>query len=416
MKFKEWKIWISQLPWHLKWFVILVLLRPIVDNFYYLKNVSPFLSPLYFVGIATPLFCITTIISFRKKDVSIFDVLFGIWALLMLISLFFMFLYDPLSKTYFEYLLKLTMPTYLFFFLRLLIRTRKDLDGVLQSFIYSSLVVVAIFLFEIFVNPVKVQQTRGLERIQGTYGDVMNYAIYMSLGFLIMCYFNLRNKKMRSVLSENSRIIVTIVLCLACLFKISHTASYGVFLIILALFILFNLGANKTVGVTLILVVGSLAYFFGASTIEEKITPLIQTDIAVIEGKKDDERLLHGRVGRWKMMLEEYSEFSVPAQIFGMPLNLVETYPYVGTGSHNDFVRILFFTGFFGLMIYLSILINIFRRLKYLSSSDYFLTLGTFMILFLYSISTCPTLYAPMLYIIYSILCFISLPKSVLSE
>jgi len=166
----------------------------------------------------------------------------------------------------------------------------------------------------------------------------------------------------------------------------------------------------------LIIVVGSLGYFFGSATIEEKITPLIQTDIAVYEGKKANERLLHGRVGRWKMMIEEYSEFSVPAQLFGMPLTLQETYPYVGTGSHNDFIRILFYTGFFGLITYLLILVNIFRRLKHLCSSDYFLTLGTFMILFMYSVSTCPTLYAPMLYIIYSVICYIALPKSILSE
>ena len=416
MKYKDWKIWISGLPWHLKWFVVLVLIRPIVDNFYYLKNISPLLSPLYFVGIATPILCIVAITLYRKKDKSVFDFLFGTWTALMLISLFFMFIFDPLSKTFLEYLLKLTMPVYLFFFLRLLIRSRRDLDGVLQSFIYSSFFVIAIFLFEILVKPIKVQQTRGLERIQGTYGDVMNYAIYISLGFLIICYFYLRNKNIGSMIKSNRSLIITIILSLACLFKISHTASYGVFIVIFALFILFNLKTNKTAGIVLIVVVGSLGYFFGASTIEEKIAPLIKTDLAVYEGKKANERLFHGRVGRWKMMLEEYSEFPVAAQLFGMPLIIKETYPYVGTGSHNDFVRILFFTGFFGLTVYLLILINIFRRLKYLCSSDYFLALGTFMILFMYSVSTCPTLYAPMIYIIYSILCYLALPKSVLSE
>ena len=359
MSFKDWKYWITSLPWSLKWFAILVLIRPIVDNFYYLKNISPLLSPLYFVGIATPIMCIVAITKLRKKDKSIFDFLFGSWAVLMFISLLFMFLFDPLSKLFLEYLLKLTMPIYLFFFLRLFIRSRNDLDGILQTFIYSSFFVIAIFLFEIFVNPMKVSLSRGMERIQGGYGDVMNYAIYTSLGFLIMCYFYLRNKNVGSFIKMNRNLIITIILCLACLFKISHTASYGVFLVILALFIIFNLKTNKTAGISLIVVVSSLAYFFGASTIEEKIAPLIQTDIAVYEGKKANERLLHGRVGRWKMMMEEYSEFSVAAQFFGMPLLITETYSYVGTGSHNDFVRILFFTGFLGLFLYLLILINI---------------------------------------------------------
>lgn len=415
MEYKDWKLWIASLPWYLKWFVILVLVRPIVDNFYYLKNISPVLSPLYFVGIATPILCVVAIINYRKKDFSVFDLLYGIWGILMLISLFFMFLYDPLSKTFLEYFLKLTMPIYLFFFLRLLIRSRRDLDGILQTFIYSSFFVIAIFLFEILVNPVKVLKTRGLERIQGSYGDVMNYAIYMSLGFLIMCYFYLRNKNTKSIIKMNRNLIITIALSLACLFKISHTASYGVFLVILLLFILYNLKTNKTAGVILIVVIGGLGYFFGASTLEKKIAPLIQTDIAVYEGKKENERLLHGRVGRWKKMIEEYSEFSVPAQMFGMPLIVTETYPYVGSGSHNDFIRILFYTGFLGLIIYLAIIFNIFMRLRFLASNEIFLTIGTMMILIMYSVSTCPTLYAPMLYIIYSIICFIALPKSFIS-
>jgi len=163
------------------------------------------------------------------------------------------------------------MPIYLFFFLRLLIRSRKDLDGILQTFLYSSFFVIAIFLFEIFVNPVKVLKTRGLERIQGSYGDVMNYAIYMSLGFLIMCYFYLRNKNSNYVVNMNRNIIITIVLSLACLFKISHTASYGVFLVILLLFILYNLKTNKTAGVILIVTIGSLGYFLELAPSKKKL-------------------------------------------------------------------------------------------------------------------------------------------------
>lgn len=416
MKFKDWKYWVEQLPWHLKWFVILVLARPVVDNFYYLKNISPLLSPLYLVGIATPLLCVAAIVVYRKKDKSVFDFLFGVWAILMLISLLFMFLFDPLSKTFLEYFLKLTMPVYLFFFLRLFIRSRNDLDGILQTFIYSSLFVVAMFLFELIVKPVKVLQTRGLERIQGSYGDVMNYAIYMSLGFLIMCYFYLRNKKSAGVIKANRNLVITIMLCLACLFKISHTASYGVFLVILALFVLFNLRTNKTAGIITIAVIALLAYLFGANTLEEKITPLIKTDIAVYEGKKENERLLHGRVGRWKMMMEQYSEFPIKAQFFGMPLILTETYSYIGTGSHNDFIRIIFYTGFLGLLAYVLILFNIILRFKALTSNDFFLALGAFMILLMYSISTCPTLYAPMLYIIFAIISYIALPKKILKS
>ena len=416
MNYKDWKYWLNHLPWHLKWFVVLVLIRPIIDNFYYLKNISPFLSPLYIVGILTPVLCVYTFISFRKKDKSVFDFLFGIWGFLIFFSMFFMFINDPLSKIFLEYFLKLSMPIYLFFFLRLLIRSQRDLDGVLQTFLYSSIFVVGVFLFELIVNPIKVLKTRDLERIQGYYGDVMNYAIYLSQGFLIVCYFYFTKKNLQSSLERNRLLIFTILICVACLFKISHTATYGVFLAIFLLFVLFNLKTNRTAGFVLIIVVSASAYFFGGDAIDKNVAPLLKTDIAVYEGKKSEERLLHGRVGRWKAMLEQFSGFPVAAQFFGMPLTLEDSYAEVSTGAHNDFVRILFFTGYTGVVIYLIIFIVFFTRLKHLQSNQHFLALGTLTILLLYSISTCPTLYAPMLYILYAVLCFLALPKSVLNK
>ena len=416
MNYKDWKYWVSELPWHLKWFVILVLIRPIVDNFYYLKKISPFLSPLYLVGILTPVFCIYAISMLRRRDKSVFDFLFGIWGLLMSVSLLFMFINDPTSKTFLEYLLKLSMPVYIYFFLRLLIRSQRDLDGVLQTFIYSSLFVVGVFLYEIIVNPIKVLKTRDLERIQGYYGDVMNYAIYLSQGFLIICYFYFTRKKEVSPLVRNRLLIFTVFLCVACLFKISHTATYGVFVALFLLFVLFNLKTNKTAGFLLIIVITTAAYFFGGDAIEKNVAPLLKTDIAVYEGKKDESRLLHGRVGRWKSMLEKFSGFPISAQFFGMPLTLKNAYAEVSTGAHNDFVRILFFNGYLGLFLYLLIFVAFFTRLKFLPPSQHFLALGSMLVLLLYSISTCPTLYAPMLYILFSVLCFLALPQNIISK
>jgi hypothetical protein len=416
LTFKEWKYWFKSQPWHLRWFTVLVLIRPIVDNFYYLKNISPFLSPLYLVGIATPILCIYAIISFRRRDRSVFDFLFGLWTLLILFSLLFMFINDPLSKTFLEYFLKLSMPAYLFFFLRLYIRSLKDLDGLLQTFVYSALFVVGVFLFELIVNPIKVLKTRDLERIQGYYGDVMNYAIYLSQGFLIMCYFYFRKKNIQSLFIRTRTLVIVTIICIAALFKISHTASYGVFIAILLLFILFNLKTNRTAGFFLIIAISIIGYFFGSEAIEKNVAPLLKTDVAVYEGKKSEERLLHGRVGRWKEMWEQYSNFPVSSQFVGMPSTIQDSYAEVSTGAHNDFVRILFFTGYVGLSVYLLTFVSFFNRLKFLSSDQHFLALGTLAILIMYSISTCPTLYAPMLYILYAVLCYLALPVSVLSK
>lgn len=66
MKFNQWKIWLKSKPWILKWFILLVLIRPIIDNLYFLKDISPFLSPLYIAGVLTPLMVIYVLAKTKK--------------------------------------------------------------------------------------------------------------------------------------------------------------------------------------------------------------------------------------------------------------------------------------------------------------------------------------------------------------
>ena len=118
MKFKNWKIWLKSKPWILKWFIILVLLRPIIDNLFFLKNISPFLSPLYIVGVLTPILVIIAITKTPKPQRSSLDKYFKIWSFFVAIGIFFVILFDPLSMDSLEYLLKLSIPIYIYFFAR----------------------------------------------------------------------------------------------------------------------------------------------------------------------------------------------------------------------------------------------------------------------------------------------------------
>ncbi|HRZ78170.1 MAG TPA: hypothetical protein P5248_12420, partial [Bacteroidales bacterium] len=67
MKHREWKHWVRSKPWALRWFIYLVLLRPVIDNLYYLKHVSPFLSPLYIVGVLSPLLALSALLRYRNR-------------------------------------------------------------------------------------------------------------------------------------------------------------------------------------------------------------------------------------------------------------------------------------------------------------------------------------------------------------
>ncbi|NQX99249.1 MAG: hypothetical protein HRT73_15430, partial [Flavobacteriales bacterium] len=84
---------------------------------------------------------------------------------------------------------------------------------------------------------------------------------------------------------------------------------------------------------------------------------------------------------------------------------------YVGVGSHNDYVRILFLSGYFGLFYYLLLLIMFYKKAKKLESATRFLAFGVLGILMLYSVSIVPTYYPPFMYIVMSVFAFVALPK-----
>jgi hypothetical protein len=411
LRFKDWKIWIKSKPWILKWFILLVLLRPIIDNLYFLKEISPFLSPLYIVGVLTPIIVVYVLAKFPRPKKSSFDKYFKIWSFFLLVGILFVIIFDPLSKDSFEFLLKLSLPIYLYFFVRVFIQNKRDLEGLLTTFLYSGGFVAVLLLYELLFGAIRIVESRGMERLQGSFGDVVSYGIYLSFCFLIAGYFYFSKK---GEISKPKRVRLLVIvggLSLLTLFNIHHVASYTTFVAILLLFMVFNFRGNKGGALVLSVLFFLMFYLFGQSIIEEKITPLLQTDISVYEGEKGSEKLLHGRVGRWTVMLDKFTDQNAFAQFFGYPLTLTRSYHYVGVGSHNDYIRILFLSGYFGLFYYLVLLIVFFKKAKKLEYSIKFLAFGTLGILMLFSISIVPTYYPPFMYIVMSVFAFVALPK-----
>ncbi len=229
MTFKEWTAWLRDLPWAFRWFPLLVLFRPVVDNLYFLKSVSPLLSPPYLVGVLTPIACVVALIRFKSPSRTGLDKAFLYWSVMVLLSALFLLFYDPLSMLTFEYVLKITIPVYLYFFLRLFITDLRDLHGILQSFLYSTLFVVVLLMYEVFVNPISVQESRGLERIQASFGDVVSYGMYITFAVIIATYYFFARQHL---VTFNRRMVllgVVLAFSLLGLVNIYHTASYSVF-------------------------------------------------------------------------------------------------------------------------------------------------------------------------------------------
>lgn len=389
-----------------------MLLRPLIDNLYFLKEISPFLSPLYIVGVLTPILVIVSIVKRPKPKRTKLDKYFKIWSIFLSIGIFFVILFDPLSMISFEYLLKLSIPIYIYFFARIFIQSKKDLDGILTTFLYSGVFVAAILLYEVFFGAIRLVESRGMERIQGSFGDVVSYGIYLAFCFLIITYFYFSRKGEVPKIKRIRAVLIVGGLCVLTLVNIHHIASYTIFVGLLLLFMVFNFKANKGAALVLSILFFLIFYIFGQPIIEDKITPLLETDISVYEGDLGSEKLMHGRVGRWRGMVDMFTSKNVFSQFFGYPTSMDYSYHVVGVGSHNDYIRILFLSGYFGLFYYLFLLMIFFNRSKKLVMSTRYLAYGTLVVLMLFSISIVPTYYPPFMYVVMSVFAFVALPNS----
>ena len=310
-------------------------------------------------------------------------------------------------------MLKLSLPVYLFFFLRLLIQDLRDLHGVLQSFLYAGIFIAGILLFEILVNPIGIEESRGLQRIQGSFGDVVSYGMYITFALAISTYFFFSKNHRVSQPKRITLIAVVAFFGILGLINIHHTATYTVFVLISAIFLVFNFRkGSPAMAFGLVVLLGLGMSYFGSGLVEEKITPLIETDLAVYSGEEDTDRLLHGRVGRWRIMLEKFSSESVPVQFLGYPLKFDYVFQFIGIGSHNDFVRMLFATGILGLILYIRLLYVVFRQNNVLGFAQRFLLYATFIALMFYSISVTPTFYAPFMYFTMAVFAYSALPDN----
>lgn len=418
MSFSDWKKWYKALPLNCKWFVVFILLRPITDNFYSLKDISPAYSPLYIMGVLTPVFILFSFLSgrFSKTKFSTIDLPVRLLSFIIALNLLFLCIFY-FSLEVVGDVLKTITPFLLFFYLRHFIRSQQDLFGILQAFLYSFIVPFGVLIYENIFSPVAVEYLSegrgGGSRIRGGYADVMSYAIYIIGFFLISAYYYLLRihdgKAKRMTLNK---MLLVIALCLLGLISIKQVSTWAVFLALFVLFLLSSLTNRKGI-ILFLLVVMLILPFFAGDLYESQINPLIQKEFAVINGEKDVEYALNGRVGRWERYLSLWSEAPIVSRLFGVSLSGIKESPImVGGGIHNDFIRMLFLSGIVGLILYVVFLILMLRARLEARMPERFLITGAVLCIVLHSMSALPTLYASYIYLLMSIFAFSALPYS----
>ena len=87
-------------------------------------------------------------------------------------------------------------------------------------------------------------------------------------------------------------------------------------------------------------------------------------------------------------------------------------YTMLTSGIHNDYMRIICVTGIIGFILYALYYAALIQRSFGLRMEDQFLVQGSIMMVLMYSVTTTPTMYPPLLYLVFSIYAFGSLPNA----
>lgn len=420
MSFSDWKKYWKELDWTRKWFPFFILIRPLVDNFYFIKDIASFLSPLYIVGVLTPLLIIASMQSGKLKRPmkNSSDEFMRVWGIVIVINCVVM-LISRFSIDNFGDSIKYITPVLLFFYARHFIQRKEDLHFLLQTFLYSCLYPFGMLAFETFVHPLDphhVSEGRGGgTRLRGEYGDSMSYAVYFIGSFLVYSYFYLdkvfANVNRVKVKVPTTKLLLMFLLCLYGIINIRHVSTWSVFLTILILFTYFN--SKNIKGVMVVVFVGLIILpFFARQIYEAQIRPLIEKEFAVMTGEKDVEFAFNGRVQRWERYFDIWDKMPGFARFFGTAFSGFKEVPtMIGGGMHNDFIRITFLSGIFGIALYVLFIFSVFLQHNRFRPPERYLILSACGATLLYSMSTLPTLYLALMNYTFPIFAFAMLSK-----
>lgn len=155
---------------------------------------------------------------------------------------------------------------------------------------------------------------------------------------------------------------------------------------------------------------------YGGAFYEEVINPRVEKEVEVIQGKREQSQAFHGRMWRWEWLWGEYERSSVFAKMVGYSWDMGYARHMIGINVHNDFLRMLFFSGIIGFITYLVFLSRIIRRIKYLNKADSFVSIALIISLILYSMTTIPTIYVGFMNVYVTLFAYLALPKRVLLQ
>ena len=404
---------IKTLSFEHRWIHVVMLVFPFFAATWDNKGLGA--SPLQVLGFCVLFLAVLSswfLIKVKVKS----DFILSIFVSVLLINVIGL-LFEKTEFSTFALSLKIILPFSLFSYFRRSMLNKFFLEGFFITFLISSVFPILTLFYEILFDPIReVYQTEsrgGGLRLSGFYSDLFGYMSHLIGCYMIYCYFFIKSSKYKR---KHWPFTLTGYILITCLFLVGiynlrHQASWAVSLVLISLFYLHvRRSLNRSMRVMLILAVVCAAYYFYSEVFET----LFAKDINVVNGDTSESAALNGRYGLWERYFVYWSGFSTLSKVFGVGF---ESHWAAGTmmsgGMHNDYVRLFFSSGIFGITIYVYWLLQKLVYSNKVKSSEFrYIYRSALAVLMLYSISSLPLLSAGALtYILMAIIAQINYLK-----
>ena len=369
----------------------IIVLKPFVNTFVGMDVIGISISILQIFGFFIIMALIWGMLNERGQVLRTnLYTIYIIFFVIYLFNLLLVLLSNSDLTTIKDFLKILTTPLIFFFYYRS-IRDDKDSDLIFYAFLISMIPLALIFTYDaIFVGT--YERTRGIDRIETSFGDIATLGLHINAVWVISLYKLLQAKEVTTKIVL--RTLAIFAFSLYTLINIAHGTSFAVFSGITVLFATFYFRRNFFFLAFLLVIVVVPAYLIFEEWFMTFFDNFYGNEVEALNAGQSltDDRFFHGRMGRWQRLYELFDDQTYFDQFIG---GLAMRYPFmIGHGAHNDFLRVLFTTGFLGLVCYLLFLFDNFKNgLLIASPAVKFLVFAALANLMLYSISLTPSTY-----------------------
>jgi len=241
----------------------------------------------------------------------------------------------------------------------LIFKEQKDIDALINAFLFSTLFPLLQGLLQILFGPGILGMSTSISggdqtdfvMYYGLYYKYDGYAWAALLGGLLLIYKISKVNSMKSASNAKSLIYIALLISFVTLASITLSRALFISLIIIMGFIFIELKRYQKIAFTIAILI---LIFIAGSFFQTRIKQLLQRseyEIGVMRGEVPADYAFHGRMSLWRTSLKEFNKSPLLQRSIG-------TRVYVG--PHSDYLQWLFSFGYVGLGLYIFLIVKIF--------------------------------------------------------